>query len=104
MAITEHIPNLSYGEPFADNSLFHGENLTVLDELAEDLRGSIRCIYLDPPYNNNERYGHYDDRTQHDLWLDAMEARLAVLAPLLRRDGSIWISIDDTEVHYLKVL
>ncbi len=99
-----HLPHLSFGDPFTENALIHGDNLAVLGELAKDLSGEVRCIYIDPPYNNSERYTHYDDRQCHEHWLEEIEPRLAALAPLLRDDGSLWISIDDTEVHYLKVL
>jgi adenine-specific DNA-methyltransferase len=84
--------------------LIHGDNVTVLDELRESLAGSVKCVYIDPPYNNRERYAHYDDNAPHDAWLTALESSLRALAPLISRDGSIWISIDDNEVHYLKVL
>lgn len=86
------------------NRLVHGDNLTVLDKIGADLIGAARCIYIDPPYNNGERYEHYEDRKSHDAWRDGMRANLEALAPLLAEDGSLWISIDDNEVHYLKVL
>lgn len=100
----DHIPSLSYGKSFATNALIQGDNLLVLEQIGQDLSGSVRCIYIDPPYNNSERYAHYDDRADHDEWLDRMRTTLAALFPLLREDGSLWISIDDNQVHYLKVL
>jgi adenine-specific DNA-methyltransferase len=99
-----HLPHLSFGDSRTENAIIHGDNLAVLDALAPETNEAVRCIYIDPPYNNSERYTHYDDREHHERWLDAVEARLAALRPLLRADGSLWISIDDTEVHYLKVL
>ena len=60
-------------------------------------------IYIDPPYNNQEDYRHYLDRSSHETWLSQMEANLCALAPFLSEEGSIWISIDDNELHYLKV-
>jgi len=99
-----HIPHLSHGDPLAENALICGDNLAVLDAMGADLTGGVRCIYIDPPYNNSERYTHYDDHARHEDWLDAMERTLTALRPLLREDGSLWISIDDNEVHYLKVL
>ena len=104
MESLEHIPRLTFGDPAAGNTLICGDNMAVLDRIGGDLTGAVRCIYIDPPYNNSERYTHYDDRAGHDTWLDGMEAALRALGPLLRDDGSLWISIDDTEVHYLKVL
>jgi len=100
----EHIEQLSCGSRSARNRLIHGDNLAVLDRIEGNLRGAVRCVYIDPPYNNREQYTHYDDRRSHDQWLVAMEENLEALRPLLRDDGSLWISIDDNEVHYLKVL
>lgn len=99
-----HEPTLSYGSSRGRNRLIQGDNLATLDILAQDLRGAVRCIYIDPPYNNNERYNHYSDIAGHDAWLESMEQVITRLRRLLRDDGSLWISIDDTEVHYLKVL
>jgi len=79
-----------------------GENIEVLDALLSDYSESVKCIYIDPPYNNGETYTHYDDKT-HNQWLNDISIRLELLKKLLREDGSIWISIDDSEVHYLKV-
>lgn len=94
----------SYGEDDADNVIIHGDNLSVLAALKEIYEGRIRLVYIDPPYNNQEKYYHYLDRATHDNWLQQMETHLQILAPFLSEDGSIWISIDDTEVHYLKVV
>jgi adenine-specific DNA-methyltransferase len=67
------------------------------------LSGAVRCAYLDPPYNNREEYNHYNDDMEHERWLDSMSERLQHLVGLLAEDGSVWISIDDREAHYLKV-
>ncbi|MGN7721988.1 site-specific DNA-methyltransferase [Chitinophaga sp. 22620] len=82
--------------------IIQGENLDVLDLLAHNYSGKVKCIYIDPPYNNGENYTHYDD-TVHEEWIIEIKKRLEKLKPLLKSDGSIWISIDDSEVHYLKV-
>ena len=100
----QQIRELSYGARSPGNALVLGDNVEVLERIGEQVRGRIRCIYIDPPYNNNERYTHYDDRTGHEEWLEQIETVLGLLHPLLREDGSLWISIDDTQVHYLKVL
>jgi adenine-specific DNA-methyltransferase len=81
-----------------------GDNAVALAELRRSHRGKVRCVYLDPPYNNNERYVHYNDRMKHEDWLESLAERLPALFQLLRADGSLWISIDDTGMHYLKVL
>ena len=82
--------------------IIQGENLDVLDLLAKDYTEKVKCIYIDPPYNNGENYTHYDDSV-HEEWIVEIKKRLRKLKPLLTPDGSIWISIDDSEVHYLKV-
>lgn len=82
--------------------IIQGENLDVLDLLAKDYTDKVKCIYIDPPYNNGENYTHYDDSV-HEEWIVEIKKRLRKLKPLLSPDGSIWISIDDSEVHYLKV-
>ena len=97
------LPNQSYGQPNGVNALIHGENLRVLRQLQEYSRGMIRCVYLDPPYNNQEKYRHYRDDRNHEDWLEMVVERLKAIRPLLSPDGSVWISIDDREVHYLKV-
>src|SRR5690554_5201064 len=82
--------------------IIHGENLEVLDAIKKEYEGKVKCVYIDPPYNNGESYSHYDDR-KHDMWLSDIKSRLESLKEFLSVDGSIWISIDDGEVHYLKV-
>lgn len=93
----------SYGNPITDNMIIQGDNHIVLDIMKEQLLNQVKCIYIDPPYNNGERYTHYDDVKDHELWLHDITETLNKLEPLLCDEGSIWISIDDNEVHYLKV-
>src|SRR6266566_7251231 len=87
-----------------DNRLIFGDNLLALKALEQEFTGKIKCIYIDPPYNTGSAFEHYDDGVEHSLWLSLMQSRLEILRNLLREDGSIWISIDDNEAHYLKVL
>ena len=94
----------SYGARTAQNSLVHAENYVALRHLRSSLLGRVKCIYIDPPYNNKDRYRYYRDNRRHDEWLTMMANRLIGMKPLLAPDGSIWISIDDREMHYLKVL
>ena len=63
-----------------------------------------KCIFIDPPYNTKSAFEHYDDNLEHAQWLSMMLPRLQLLRELLREDGSIWVTIDDNEGHYLKVL
>lgn len=87
-----------------DNLLIHGDNLLALKSLLTDYSGKIKCIYIDPPYNTGSAFEHYDDNLEHSTWLSLMRERLYLLRQLLAKDGTIWISIDDDEGHYLKVL
>lgn len=94
---------LHYGNKNTENKIFKGDNLEVLNHIMNDKRGKIDCIYIDPPYNNDEKYIHYNDSDGFDLWLERMNNVLPMLFELLSEKGSLWMSIDDKEVHYLKV-
>ncbi|MCE5319418.1 MAG: site-specific DNA-methyltransferase [Parachlamydia sp.] len=87
-----------------DNLLIYGDNLLALKALERDFTGQVKCIYIDPPYNTKNKLEHYGDSFGHGAWLDMMKERLVILRRLLKEDGTIWISIDDEECHYLKVL
>jgi len=93
-----------YGDPNTENMLIHGDNLLALKALEQDFAGKIKCIYIDPPYNTGSAFAHYDDNLEHSTWLNLMKPRLEIIHNLLADDGSLWISIDDDECHYLKVL
>jgi adenine-specific DNA-methyltransferase len=97
-------PQYSYGDPTTGNMLIHGDNLLALKALEQEYAGKVKCIYIDPPYNTGSAFEHYDDGVEHSIWLNLIKPRLTILKNLLRDDGSIWISIDDNEFHYLKVL
>lgn len=98
-----YLPSLSAGRGNTGNSIVQGENLGVLESLLDHFEGTVQCCYIDPPYNNRENYYHYQDSADHRTWLDDTTSRIELLAEFLRDDGSLWISIDDREVHYLKV-
>lgn len=87
-----------------DNMIIKGDNCRVCDCLMNEFAGKVKCIYIDPPYNNGEEYTHYSDVFSHEQWLDNMREIISRLFRLLAKNGSLWISIDDNEVHYLKVL
>jgi adenine-specific DNA-methyltransferase len=87
-----------------DNRLIHGDNLLALKALEQDFAGKVKCIFIDPPYNTGSAFEHYDDGVEHSLWLSLMRERLELLKRLLCDAGSLWITIDDNEGHYLKVL
>lgn len=97
-------PDKSYGDKNSENMLIHGDNLLALKALEQDYAGKIKCIYIDPPYNTGNAFEYYEDGLEHSLWLSLMKPRLELLRNLLRHNGSIWVSIDDNESHYLKVL
>lgn len=99
-----HDASKDYGDPAADNMLIHGDNLLALKALEQEFTGRVKCIYIDPPYNTGSAFAHYDDNLEHSTWLSLMVSRLQILHNLLSNDGSIWISIDDDEGHYLKVI
>jgi adenine-specific DNA-methyltransferase len=94
----------THGNPDADNWLIQGDNLEALKALLPFYAGRVKCIYIDPPYNTRSAFEHYDDNLEHSQWLSMMAPRLELLRELLAEDGSIWVSIDDHEAHYLKVL
>ena len=93
----------STGNEDCQNILIHGDNKDVLAELWPEYASKIRCIYIDPPYNNGETYHYYDDKNNQGDWLRDMRCVLNLLKPLMSKDGSIWISIDDSEMAYLRV-
>jgi adenine-specific DNA-methyltransferase len=97
-------PEKSYGDPNTENMLIHGDNLLALKALEQDYAGKVKCIYIDPPYNTGSAFEHYDDNLEHSIWLDLMMQRLSILKNLLRNEGSIWITLDDNEAFYCKVM
>ena len=91
-----------------DNDLRHrlifGDNLLALKALEQEFTGKVKCVFIDPPYNTGSAFTHYDDGLEHSIWLGLMRDRLELIKRLLADDGSLWITIDDNEAHYLKVL
>jgi len=97
-------PEYSYGDPNAENMLIHGDNLLALKTLEQNYAGKVKCVFIDPPYNTGSAFEHYDDGIEHSIWLNLISHRLTILHKLLKEDGLIWISLDDNEAHYCKVL
>ena len=87
-----------------DNRLIFGDNLLALKALESEFVGKVKCVFIDPPYNTGSAFEHYDDGIEHSIWLGLMRDRLEIIRRLLSEDGSLWITIDDNEAHYLKVL
>ncbi|CCU70872.1 site-specific DNA-methyltransferase [Thalassolituus oleivorans] len=102
--LLEEVPDLSYGEKDSENLLIQGDNLEALKALLPFYAGKVKCIYIDPPYNTKSAFEHYDDNLEHSQWLSLIYPRLELLWALLGDDGSIWISCDDSESHYLKII
>jgi adenine-specific DNA-methyltransferase len=87
-----------------DNRLIKGDNLLALKALEAEFSGKVKCVFIDPPYNTGSAFTHYDDGLEHSIWLGLMRDRLEIIRRLLADDGSLWITIDDNEAHYLKVM
>ncbi|UTO27709.1 site-specific DNA-methyltransferase [Bartonella harrusi] len=99
-----HAPHQVSAQDIFDNKLIFGDNLLALKALEQEYTGKVKCIYIDPPYNTGNAFEHYEDGLEHSIWLSLMRDRLELLHHLLANDGSIWISIDDDEQAYLKVM
>lgn len=86
-----------------DNLIIKGNNLLALESLLPIYEGQVKCIYIDVPYNTANDTFQYNDRFTHSTWLTFMKNRLEIAKKFLRFDGTIWLSCDDNEGHYLKV-
>ncbi len=102
--LLEEVPEFSAGDRNTSNMLIQGDNLDALKALLPYYAGKVKCIFIDPPYNTRSAFEHYDDNLEHTQWLAMMYPRLELLRELLAEDGSIWVTIDDNEAHYLKVI
>ena len=123
--LLKDVPDLSCGDQGSGNLIVQGDNLAALKALLPYYAGQVKCIYIDPPYNTGNEGWAYNDNVnspviqqwlhqvvgkegetldRHDRWLCMMYPRLALLKQFLRPDGSIWISMDDSEMPLLRVL
>ena len=102
--LSYHAPHRVSPDDIFDNRLIFGDNLLALKALEQELAGRVKCVFIDPPYNTGAAFEHYDDGLEHSIWLSMMRDRLEIIRHLMSDDGSLWISIDDTEAHYLKIL
>lgn len=102
--LLESDPKFSYGKDNSDNVLIQGDNLEALKALLPYYAGKVKCIFIDPPYNTRSAFEHYDDNLEHTKWLEMIYPRLELLRELMSEEGSIWVTIDDNEAHYLKVV
>ena len=102
--LLQEVPTLSAGDLTAGNMLIEGDNLDALKALLPFYAGQVKCIFIDPPYNTRSAFQHYDDNVEHSIWLGTIYPRLELLREFLSKDGSIWVTIDDHEAHYLKII
>ncbi len=99
-----HAPHRVTDKDIFDNKLIFGDNLLALKALEQDFTNKLKCVFIDPPYNTGSAFEHYDDGVEHSIWLSLMRPRIELIYKLLTPDGSLWITIDDNECHYLKVM
>ena len=104
LALSYHAKHRHSDSDIFDNRLVFGDNLLALKALEAEFTGKVKCVFIDPPYNTGSAFKHYDDGLEHSIWLGLMRDRLEIIRRLLSEDGSLWITIDDNECHYLKVL
>lgn len=102
--LLQPVKSLSYGDENSPNMLIQGDNLEALKALLPYYAGQVKCIFIDPPYNTKSAFEHYDDNLEHAKWLSMMYPRMVLLRELLSEDGSIWVTLDDNEAHYFKVM
>lgn len=102
--LLEEVRGESGGDAESGNMLIQGDNLDALKALLPFYSGRVKCIYIDPPYNTRSAFDHYDDNLEHTQWLAMMWPRLELLRDLLSEDGSVWVSIDNAEGAYLKII
>lgn len=103
-ALSYHAKHRVTENDIFDNRLIFGDNLLALKALEAEFASKVKCVFIDPPYNTGSAFTHYDDGVEHSIWLSLMRDRLEIIQRLLSEDGSLWITIDDNEAHYLKVL
>ena len=99
-----HAPHRVSENDIFDNRLIFGDNLLALKALEKDYRGKIKCVCIDPPYNTGSAFEHYDDGIEHSIWLTLIRERMELLWSMLTPDGSLWVSIDDREMPYLRLV
>lgn len=102
--LLEPVAGLSYGDADSPNMLIEGDNLDALKALLPYYAGQVKCVFIDPPYNTGSAFEHYDDNIEHSQWLSMMYPRLELLRQLLSEDGTLWVTLDDNEAHYFKVI
>lgn len=96
--------------PTSDNLLITGDSMHVLDSLlktperAAKYLGKVKLVYIDPPFNTGQAFDHYEDNIEHSVWLTMLRDRIRQIKPLLAPDASVWVHLDDVEVHRCRVV
>lgn len=99
-----HAPQRVSENDIFDNMLIHGDNLLALKALEQEYSGKVKCVFIDPPYNTGSAFSHYEDGLEHSIWLSLIRDRLSIINNLLSDDGSLWVTLDDNESHYFKII
>ena len=103
-------PKYSYGDTESGNMLIHGDNLLALKALEQTFSNSVKCVYIDPPFNTGARIDAdgkeigYDDGVEHSIWLGMMYERFEIIYRLLKDDGALFVHLDDNEADYCKII
>ena len=103
LALSHHAATRREGDLF-DNRLIQGDNLLALKALEAEFTGKVKCVFIDTRYNTGSAFEYYDDGLEHSLWLTMMRDRTDLIHRLLAEDGSLWVTLDDNEAHYFKVM
>lgn len=74
-------------------------SITGLPEFSREYAGKVKLAYIDPPFNTQQSFLQYDDALEHSVWLTMMRDRLLQIRDLLSPEGSVWVHLDDSEVH-----
>lgn len=99
-----------FPRPTDGNLLITGDSMHVLDVLSkvpeyrDEYLGKVRLCYIDSPFNTQQAFRHYDDNLEHSIWLTMLRDRIRQVRPLLTEDGSLWVHLDDVEVHRCRVI
>jgi adenine-specific DNA-methyltransferase len=103
-AISYHASHRVTVSDLFDNRLVYGDNLLALKALEAEFAGRVKCVYVDPPFNTQQAFTHYDDGLEHSVWLALIRDRLEIVRRLMTSDASLFVHIDDNELGYLVVL
>jgi len=103
-ALSYHAKHRVASADLFDNKLILGDNLLALKALEAEFAGRVKCVYVDPPFNTQQAFEHYEDGVEHSIWLSLMRDRLEMIRRLMASDASLFVHIDDNELGYLIVL